>query len=117
MENLSDFRTETVRLNSTNGIQNQALNLTISGNLRIIDFGNLAIKNEYETKFILPDWFCKNVRNISGSCTNGTGGAGGEVAEIYFEATAKSLKFYPAIRYGFNGNLQLTGQIISVATD
>ena len=117
LENLSSFRTETVRLNSTNGIQNQAFNLTIAGNLRIIDFGNLAIKNEYETKFILPDWFCKNIKSISGSCANGTGGAGGEVAELYLEATTKSLKFFPALRSGFNANLQISGQIISVATD
>ena len=117
LENLSNFRTETVRLNSTNGIQNQAFNLTISGNLRIIDFGNIEIKNQYETHFILPDWFCKNIKSISGSCANGTGGAGGEVAELYLEAATKSLKFYPAIRSGFNGNLQLSGQIISVATD
>lgn len=117
LENLSSFRTETVRLNSTNGIQNQAFNLTISGNLRIIDFGNLTIKNEYETKFILPDWFCKNIKSISGSCANGTGGAGGEVAELYLEATTKSLKFFPALRSGFNANLQISGQIISVATD
>lgn len=117
VENLSNFRTETVRLNSTNGIQNQAFNLTISGNLRIIDFGNIEIKNQYETHFILPDWFCKNIKSISGSCANGTGGAGGEVAELYLEAATKSLKFYPAIRSGFNGNLQLSGQIISVATD
>lgn len=117
VENLSSFRTETVRLNSTNGIQNQAFNLTISGNLRIIDFGNLTIKNEYETKFILPDWFCKNIKSISGSCANGTGGTGGEVAELYLEATTKSLKFFPALRSGFNANLQISGQIISVATD
>ena len=117
MENLSSFKSETVRLNSTNGIQNQVFNLTIVGNLRIIDFGNLAIKNEYETKFILPDWFCKNMKNVSGSCANGTGGAGGEVAEIFLEATAKSLKFYPALRPGFNNNLQLSGQIIAFATD
>lgn len=117
LENLSSFRAETVRLNSTNGIQNQAFNLTISGNLRIIDFGNLAVKNEYETKFILPDWFCKNIKTVNGSCANGTGGATGEVAEIYLESTTKSLRFFPAPRSGFNGNLQLSGQIISFATD
>ena len=117
LENLSSFRTETVRLNSTNGIQNQAFNLTIVGNLRIIDFGNLAVKNEYETHYILPDWFCRNIKNVSGSCANGTGGAGGEVAEIYLEASTKKLKFYPAPRSGFNGNLQLSGQIIAVAVD
>ena len=117
VENLSNFKSETVRLNSTNGIQNQAFNLTISGNLRIIDFGNVEVKNQYETHFILPDWFCKNIKSISGSCANGTGGAGGEVAELYLEAATKSLKFYPAIRSGFNGNLQLSGQIISIATD
>lgn len=117
VENLSSFRTETVRLNSTNGIQNQAFNLTIVGNLRIIDFGNLAVKNEYETKFILPDWFCKNIKTINGSCANGTGGATGEVAEIYLESTTKSLRFFPVQRPGFNGNLQLSGQIIAFATD
>lgn len=117
LENLSSFRTETVRLNSTNGIQNQVFNLTIVGNMRIIDFGNLVVKNEYETHFILPDWFCKNIKSVSGSCANGTGGVGGEVAEIYLEAPKKKLIFYPAPRSGFNGNLQLSGQIISVATD
>ena len=117
VENLSSFRTETVRLSSTNGIQNQVFNLTIVGNLRIIDFGNLAVKNEYETHFILPDWFCKNIKSISGSCANGTGGAGGEVAEIYLEAPTKKLKFYPAPRSGFNGNLQLSGQIVAFAAD
>lgn len=117
LENLSSFKSETVRLNSTNGIQNQAFNLTIVGNLRIIDFGNLAVKNEYETKFILPDWFCKNIKTINGSCANGTGGATGEVAEIYLESTTKSLRFFPVQRPGFNGNLQLSGQIIAFATD
>nr|DAK37471.1 MAG TPA: hypothetical protein [Caudoviricetes sp.] len=117
VENLSNFKSETVRLNSTNGIQNQAFNLTIVGNLRIIDFGNLAVKNEYETHYILPDWFCRNIKNVSGSCANGTGGAGGEVAEIYLEASTKKLKFYPAPRPGFNNNLQLSGQIIAFATD
>ena len=117
LENLSSFKSETVRLNSTNGIQNQAFNLTIVGNMRIIDFGNLVVKNEYETHFILPDWFCRNIKNVNGSCTNGTGGAGGEVAEIYLEASTKKLKFYPALRPGFNNNLQLSGQIIAFATD
>ena len=117
VENLSSFRTEAVRLNSTNGIQNQAFNLTIVGNMRIIDFGNLVVKNEYETHFILPDWFCRNIKNVNGSCANGTGGAGGEVAEIYLEASTKKLKFYPALRPGFNNNLQLSGQIIAFATD
>ena len=117
LENLSSFKSEKVTLNSTNGIKNQSFNLTISGNLRIIDFGNLAVKNEYQTKFILPDWFSKNIKSVNGSCANGTGGAGGEVAEIYLEAADKSLSFYPAHRPNFNGNLQLSGQIISFATD
>lgn len=117
MENLSSFKRETVRLNSTNGIKNQSFNLTISGNLRIIDFGNLAVKNEYQTKFILPDWFCENIKSVSGSCANGTGGAGGEVAEIYLESADKSLSFFPAHRPNFNGNLQLSGQIVAFATD
>lgn len=117
MENLYSFKSEKVTLNSTNGIQNQVINLTIVGNLRIIDFGNLAVKNEYQTKFILPDWFSKNIKSVNGSCANGTGGAGGEVAEIYLEAADKSLSFYPAHRPNFNGNLQLSGQIVAFATD
>ena len=117
VENLSSFKSETVRLNSTNGIQNQVFNLTIVGKMRIIDFGNLVVKNEYDTHFILPDWFCKNIKSVSGSCANGTGGAGGEVAEIYLEAPKKKIIFYPAPRSGFNGNLQLSGQIIAFETD
>ncbi|MBF1335762.1 MAG: hypothetical protein HXM48_00040 [Leptotrichia sp.] len=65
----------------------------------------------------MPDWFCKNIKTVNGSCANGTGGAGGEVAEIYLEATTKSLRFFPAQRPGFNGNLQISGQIIAFATD
>ena len=83
----------------------------------MISFANISAKNDYETVFPLPDWFCKNVKNINASCANGTGGAGGEVAEIYFEATTKNLKFYPATRSGYSGDLQLTGQLISFATD
>lgn len=117
VENLSSFRTETVTLNSTNGIRNQTFNLTILGNLRIVNFTNLSVKNEYETKFTLPEWFCNKTKKMSGSCANGTGGATGEVAEIYFDATNKNLIFYPALRPGFNSDLQLSGQIIAFATD
>lgn len=117
VENLYSFKSEKVTLNSTNGIRNQVFNLTIVGNLRIIDFENLAVKNEYETKFILPDWFCKNIKTVNGSCANGTGGATGEVAEIYLESTTKSLRIFPAQRPGFNGNLQFSGQIVAFATD
>ena len=117
VENLYSFRSESISINSTNGIRNQAFSLIALGNLRIIHFGNIEIKNQYETDFILPDWFCKNVKAVNACCANGSGGAGGEVAEVQFEAQIKTLKFFPAIRSGFNGNLQLSGQIISVATD
>lgn len=117
LENLYSFRSESISINSTNGIRNQAFSLIALGNLRIIHFGNIEIKNQYETDFILPDWFCKNVKAVNACCANGSGGAGGEVAEVQFEAQIKTLKFFPAIRSGFNGNLQLSGQIISVATD
>lgn len=117
LENLSSFKSESISINSTNGIRNQAFSLIALGNLRIIHFGNIEIKNQYETDFILPDWFCKNVKAVNACCANGSGGAGGEVAEVQFEAHIKTLKFFPAIRSGFNGNLQLSGQIVSVATD
>jgi len=117
LENLSNFRSETITINSTNGILNQSFKLIASGKIRIISFMNIFVKNDYETDYILPDWFLKNTEDVKASCANGTGGATGEVAEIHFEPSTKKLKFYPAIRSGFNGNLQLSGQIISVATD
>ena len=117
LENLSNFRSETITINSTNGILNQSFKLIAAGKIRIISFMNIFVKNDYETDYILPDWFLKNTEDVKASCANGTGGATGEVAEIHFEPSTKKLKFYPAIRSGFNGNLQLSGQIISVATD
>ena len=117
LENLSNFRSETITINSTNGILNQSFKLIAAGKIRIISFMNIFVKNDYETDYILPDWFLKNAEDVKASCANGTGGATGEVAEIHFEPSTKKLKFYPAIRSGFNGNLQLSGQIISVATD
>ena len=117
LENLSNFRSEIITINSTNGILNQSFKLIVAGKIRIISFMNIFVKNDYETDYILPDWFLKNTEDVKASCANGTGGATGEVAEIHFEPSTKKLKFYPAIRSGFNGNLQLSGQIISVATD
>ena len=116
LENLSSFKSETLLISSNRGTKGY-FDLIIYGKLRMISFANIPAKNDYETVFPLPDWFCKNVKNINASCANGTGGAGGEVAEIYFEATTKNLKFYPATRSGYSGDLQLTGQLISFATD
>ena len=117
LENLSNFRSETVTINSTNGIQNQQFKLIAAGKIRIISFMNIFIKNDYETDYILPDWFLKNTEDVKASCANGTGGATGEVAEIHFEPSTKKLKFYPALRQGFSGNLQLSGQVVSVTND
>ena len=117
LENLSNFRSETVTINSTNGIQNQQFKLIAVGKIRIICFMNIFVKNDYETDYILPDWFLKNTEDVKASCANGTGGATGEVAEIHFEPSTKKLKFYPALRQGFSGNLQLSGQVISVTKD
>jgi len=117
LENLSNFRSETVTINSTNGIQNQQFKLIAVGKIRIICFMNIFVKNDYETDYILPDWFLKNTEDVKASCANGTGGATGEVAEIHFEPSTKKLKFYPALRQGFSGNLQLSGQVVSVAND
>ncbi|RRD38827.1 hypothetical protein EII29_09890 [Leptotrichia sp. OH3620_COT-345] len=116
LENLSNFRQEEVRLNSANGLNQQIFNLIAVGSLRIISFSNLGVKNEYETKFVnIPDWFCKNAVTLNFSAANGTGGAGGEVAECYFNATERSLSIFPSIRNGHIGNLQMTGQGITVA--
>lgn len=117
LENLSNFRSETITINSTNGILNQSFKLIAVGKIRIICFMNIFVKNDYETDYILPDWFLKNTEDVKASCANGTGGATGEVAEIHFEPSTKKLKFYPALRQGFSGNLQLSGQVISVAND
>lgn len=117
LENLSNFRSETITINSTNGILNQSFKLIAAGKIRIISFMNIFVKNDYETDYILPDWFLKNTEDVKASCANGTGGATGEVAEIHFEPSTKKLKFYPALRQGFSGNLQLSGQVISVAKD
>lgn len=117
LENLSNFRSETITINSTNGILNQSFKLIAAGKIRIISFMNIYVKNDYETDYILPDWFLTNTEDVKASCTNGTGGATGEVAEIHFEPSTKKLKFYPALRQGFSGNLQLSGQVISVTKD
>ena len=117
LENLSNFRSETITINSTNGILNQSFKLIAVGKIRIISFMNIYVKNDYETDYILPDWFLKNTEDVKASCANGTGGATGEVAEIHFEPSTKKLKFYPALRQGFSGNLQLSGQVISVTKD
>ena len=117
LENLSNFRSETITINSTNGILNQSFKLIAVGKIRIISFMNIHVKNDYETDYILPDWFLTNTEDVKASCTNGTGGATGEVAEIHFEPSTKKLKFYPALRQGFSGNLQLSGQVISVTKD
>ena len=117
LENLSNFRSETITINSTNGILNQSFKLIAVGKIRIICFMNIFVKNDYETDYILPDWFLKNTEDVKASCANGTGGATGEVAEIHFEPSTKKLKFYPALRQGFSGNLQLSGEVISVAND
>ena len=117
LENLSNFRSETITINSTNGILNQSFKLIAAGKIRIISFMNIFVKNDYETDYILPDWFLKNTEDVKASCANGTGGATGEVAEIHFEPSTKKLKFYPALRQGFSGNLQLSGQVISVTKD
>lgn len=115
LENLFSFKTEKIKLTSNKNTVGE-FELIARGNIRIICFTNIYVKNEYETIFTFPDWFCKETKNVSGSCGNGTGGAGGEVSEIFFEATTKKLRFYPAAKSSFSGDLQLTGQIVSVAT-
>ena len=115
LENLFNFKTETLMLTSDRGTQ-ETFTFIVCGSVRIIYFSNITVKNEYETKFVnIPDWFCKNAVTLNFSAANGSGGAVGEVAECYFNATERSLSIFPSIRNGHIGNLQMSGQGITVA--
>ena len=113
LENLFTFKIESKNIISDKGTQGTFF-FVIKGTLRIIYFMNVYVKNEYQTTFKLPDWFCKNTLSVIGSCGNGSGGAGGEVAELHLDTSTHQLKMFPSIRSGFQGNLELTGQIISI---
>ena len=47
------------------------------------------------------------------SCTNGSGGANGETAEISLNSSNKSIHFYPNFIINYSGEIELTGQVIS----
>lgn len=113
LENLFTFKIESKTIISDKGTQGTFF-FVIKGTLRIIYFMNVYVKNEYQTTFKLPEWFCKNTLSVIGSCGNGSGGAGGEVAELHLDTSTQQLKMFPSIRSGFQGNLELTGQIISI---
>ena len=113
LENLFTFKIESKTIISDKGTQGTFF-FVIKGTLRIIYFMNVYVKNEYQTTFKLPEWFCKNTLSVIGSCGNGSGGAGGEVAELHLDTSTHQLKMFPSIRSGFQGNLELTGQIISI---
>jgi len=113
LENLFTFKIESKTIISDKGTQGTFF-FVIKGTLRIIYFMNVYVKNEYQTTFKLPDWFCKNTLSVIGSCGNGSGSAGGEVAELHLDTSTHQLKMFPSIRSGFQGNLELTGQIISI---
>ena len=114
LENLSTFKIESQTIVSDKSTQGTFF-FVAKGTLRIIYFMNVYVKNEYQTTFKLPDWFCRNTLSVIGSCGNGSGGAGGEVAELHLDTSIHQLKMFPSIRTGFQGNLELTGQIISIA--
>ena len=104
-----EIATITSNKNTTGGF-----GLIACGNLRIIYFSNIIVKNDYETSFRLPDWFCQGLKGVTGSCVNGSGGQGGGTAEIGIDATNKLVKFNPTNVSGFT-TLEFTGQIITVA--
>ena len=114
LENLSTFKMESQTIVSDKSTQGTFF-FVAKGTLRIIYFMNVYVKNEYQTTFKLPDWFCRNTLSVIGSCGNGSGGVGGEVAELHLDTSIHQLKMFPSIRTGFQGNLELTGQIISIA--
>nr|DAV00533.1 MAG TPA: hypothetical protein [Caudoviricetes sp.] len=113
INNLSYFKFEVATITSNKNTTG-GFGLIACGNLRIIYFSNIIIKNDYETTFRLPDWFCQGLKGVTGSCVNGSGGQGGGTAEIGIDVTNKLLKFYPTTVSGFT-TLEFTGQIITVA--
>ena len=114
LENLSNFRFESISVTSNKNTKG-VFHLLAKGFLRIIYFSNIKVKKDYETIFKLPDWFCDNARSMIGSCTNGSGGANGETAEISFNSSNKSIHFYPNFFVNYSGDLELTGQLITIA--
>lgn len=113
IDSLSYFKFEVATITS-NKNTTSGFGLIACGNLRIIYFSNVIVKNDYETTFRLPDWFCQGLRGVTGSCVNGSGGQGGGTAEMIIDVTNKMLKFYPTTVSGFT-TLEFTGQIITVA--
>lgn len=113
INSLSYFKFEVVTITSNKNTTG-GFGLIACGNLRIIYFSNIVIKNEYETTFRLPDWFCQGIKTVAGSCVNGSGGQGWGTAEMALDVTNKLLKFYPTNISGFT-TLEFTGQIITVA--
>lgn len=113
INSLSYFKFEVVTITSNKNTTG-GFGLIACGNLRMIYFSNIIIKNDYETTFRLPDWFCQGLKGVTGSCVNGSGGQGGGTAEIGIDVTNKLLKFYPTTVSGFT-TLEFTGQIITVA--
>ena len=114
VDSLSKFKFEVVNVTSNKGTSG-GFGLMCCGNLRIIYFSNIQVKNEYETTFRLPDWFCQGIKAVAGSCANGSGMQGGGVAEVAIDPNNKLLKFNPANIGGYSGNLEFTGQLITVA--
>ena len=113
INSLSYFKFEVATITSNKNTTG-GFGLIACGNLRIIYFSNIIVKNDYETSFRLPDWFCQGLKGVTGSCVNGSGGQGGGTAEIGIDVTNKLLKFNPTNVSEFT-TLEFTGQIITVA--
>nr|DAK27513.1 MAG TPA: hypothetical protein [Caudoviricetes sp.] len=116
LENLYSFKTETVTLTSNKGTKGTFTFIAL-GFLRIIHFGNVEVKNDYETLFQkVPEWFCENAIYVNFSAANGTGGHGLDTAEAVFVPNTKIIGFYPApVSNSSPVSHQLSGQCITVA--
>jgi len=113
LENLLTFRTEAVTLVSDKGTTGTFF-FVVRGSVGLMYCMNIEVRNEYKTVFNLPGWFCELYISVLGSFTNGTGGAGGEAAEVVMDTDNRKLEVYPGVRAAFGGNLQLSGQITTL---
>lgn len=116
LENLSKYKEEVVTRISNKNTKATFILMAL-GHIRIVSFTNINVHNSYETIFPnIPSWFCQNTKYALFSCTNGSGGYGGEVSECHFDPVNRVLKFYPNTTNG-SKEIELTGQCVSVSLE
>lgn len=116
LENLYKYKEEVVTIVSNKNTKATFVLMAL-GHIRILKFVNINVHNSYETIFPnIPSWFCQNTKSMTFSCTNGSGGYGGEVSECHFDPGNRVLKFYPNTMSG-SKEIELTGQCVSVSLE